>query len=156
MDIIPENAPRENAAQAVRQKAYERLDPENRFNIPDIMRTSSRWIVWKQTPAKSKPRKLPLSAKTLSGVQWQDRKNWSNFEAALNSFRRHSELLGVGFVLGDTFCGVDIDNCRNPETGEIEPWAATLISKLDSYTEVSPSGTGVKIIVTGEIPEGRG
>lgn len=48
--------------------------------------------------------------------------------------------------------GVDLDDCIDPKTGDIEPWAAKIIEKLDSYTELSPSGTGVHIITKGEIP----
>jgi hypothetical protein len=58
-------------------------------------------------------------------------------------------LTGVGFVFtqGDPMTGVDLDNCCNPETGEIHPAAQAIISELNSYTEVSPSGTGVKIFL---------
>ena len=46
---------------------------------------------------------------------------------------------------GQSVAGVDLDNCRNKETGEIKRWAQEVITLFDSYTEVSPSGTGVKI-----------
>jgi primase-polymerase (primpol)-like protein len=55
----------------------------------------------------------------------------------------------------DGFAGVDLDECRNPETGEVEPWALEIVCGLDSYTEVSPTGTGLKIFVRGELPSGR-
>jgi hypothetical protein len=48
---------------------------------------------------------------------------------------------------------VDLDHCRNPETGEIAPWAQQLVNALHSYTEVSPSGTGVHIYVRGQLAE---
>ncbi len=59
------------------------------------------------------------------------------------------------FTPEDGLCGVDLDGCLDPETGEIEPWAQEIIEELDSYTEVSPSGTGVHILVKGELPAGR-
>lgn len=46
------------------------------------------------------------------------------------------------------FTGIDLDHCRNKETGEIEPWALEIIKILNSYTETSPSGTGIRIFVT--------
>ena len=52
----------------------------------------------------------------------------------------------LGFVLGDGFVGVDKDHCRNAETGAIEPWALAIVEQLDSYTEISVSGTGVHVI----------
>jgi putative DNA primase/helicase len=48
---------------------------------------------------------------------------------------------------GDDYVGLDLDDCRDPETGEIALWAQEIIDGMDSYTEVSPSGTGVKIWV---------
>jgi len=51
--------------------------------------------------------------------------------------------------------GIDLDKCRNPETGELEPEAQEIVRRMDSYTEVSPSGTGVHIYVIGTKPEGR-
>jgi hypothetical protein len=57
---------------------------------------------------------------------------------------------GIGIVLGkldDELClaGIDLDTCRNPETGEMTPWAQEILDKFPSYTEISPSQTGVKI-----------
>jgi primase-polymerase (primpol)-like protein len=57
---------------------------------------------------------------------------------------------GIGFVFnGDGIGGVDFDGCRDPATGEISPWAREVIADFASYAEVSPSGTGVKIIAGG-------
>ena len=40
--------------------------------------------------------------------------------------------------------GVDLDTCRDPATGQVAPWAQTVLDRLDTYAEVSPSGLGVK------------
>ncbi len=56
------------------------------------------------------------------------------------------------FSSGDPFAGVDLDKCRNPETGELEEWATEIIQDLDGYTEASPSGTGVHIFIRGKAP----
>ena len=65
-------------------------------------------------------------------------------------------VTGVGYVFSDDeMCsGVDLDDCRDPETGVVADWAKAIISELCSYTEVSPSCTGVKIWVVWEA--GRG
>lgn len=47
---------------------------------------------------------------------------------------------------------MDLDGCVDPETGEIALWASQIIEGLDSYTELSPSGTGVHIVSRGKIP----
>lgn len=65
-------------------------------------------------------------------------------------------LPGIGFVLtdDDPFTGVDLDACRDPVTGELTPESTRIVTELDSYAEVSPSGTGVRIILAGSLPDG--
>ena len=69
---------------------------------------------------------------------------------------REKDYDGIGFVftVEDPFCGVDLDGCLDPETGEVEPWALKIVEQLDSYTEISPSGTGLHVLVRAELPEG--
>ena len=62
---------------------------------------------------------------------------------------------GIGLQLGAvperpgaSLGGVDLDTCRDPATGALAPWAAEVVATLGSYTEVSPSGTGVKVYFT--------
>ncbi len=62
----------------------------------------------------------------------------------------------MGFVFAEDagYTGVDLDKCVNPENGEIDAWASGVIDLLDRYTEISPSGTGVKIWVKASMPDG--
>jgi hypothetical protein len=53
---------------------------------------------------------------------------------------------GVGVVMGQGLGCVDLDHCVDPNTGKIMPWAREIIIGLDSYSEFSPSGTGVHIL----------
>ena len=46
---------------------------------------------------------------------------------------------------GACLVGIDLDTCRDPQNGDLEPWAAEVIERFGSYTEISPSKTGVKI-----------
>jgi putative DNA primase/helicase len=55
------------------------------------------------------------------------------------------------FSEDDPYCGIDLDACRNPETGEITKLARQIIDRMASYSEISPSGTGVKIFVKGVV-----
>jgi putative DNA primase/helicase len=47
---------------------------------------------------------------------------------------------------------LDLDGCR--PNGSDEPWAEEIIRELNSYGESSPSGSGVHVIVKGELPDG--
>ncbi len=64
-------------------------------------------------------------------------------------FIRLGALLGLDLNSSpqDPYTGVDLDKCRDPETGEIEPWARSIIDRLKSYTEISPSGCGLHILI---------
>jgi putative DNA primase/helicase len=59
---------------------------------------------------------------------------------------------GIGFVFtaDDPYVFVDLDHCVTD--GVIHPTAQRIIDLLDSYLELSPSGTGVHIIVRGQVP----
>ena len=61
--------------------------------------------------------------------------------------------MGFVFTYDDPFVGIDLDKCRDAETGKTEDWAQKVIDDLNSYTEISPSGTGYHIIVKGKMPE---
>ena len=60
--------------------------------------------------------------------------------------------LGVvlGPVMGEDFSlgGLDLDTCRDPETGKVEKWAREIVERFDTYSEISPSETGVKVFFT--------
>jgi len=80
---------------------------------------------------------------------------WASFEAALEyTETEHADGVGFVFTDDDPIVGVDLDDCRDPETGDVDDAALDIIKRLDSYTEVSPSGTGYHVLIRGELPEG--
>ncbi len=113
-----------------------------------------QWLCWKTAKRKGKITKVPVSPHGGAG-----KPNVSNTWGTLGEALAHAErcgLAGVGFVFSedDPYCGVDLDGCRDPETGELAPWAAELVAALGSYSEASPSDTGVHVIVRGSVPAG--
>jgi putative DNA primase/helicase len=80
---------------------------------------------------------------------------WSTFWEALEAYET-GRYAGIGFVFcsADPYSGIDLDKCRNPETGELTPNARAILNGFEgAHIEVSPSGTGVHIIVRGKLPE---
>jgi putative DNA primase/helicase len=79
--------------------------------------------------------------------------DWTTFDKAL-AYADVAGLDGVmrAFVHEDGQVGVDLDNCRDPETGALTPDAAERVKRADTYTEVSPSGTGVKLWMYATMP----
>jgi putative DNA primase/helicase len=106
---------------------------------------------------QTKPHKLPINPRSGGLAATTRAKTWSSFADAYAAAQKWS-ITGIGFVFSesDPYAGVDIDNCRNPETGQVADWAWRIIRALDSYTEVSPSGTGVHIILRGNLPTRQG
>ena len=124
-------------------------------NIPDELKEIPRWICWTWEKEDENWRKPPISCLTGRKVDVNDSAAWATFDKALTYYCEHG-LAGVGFVLiGDGYCGVDLDDCRDPGTGDLDSWADEIVAQLDSYTEISPSGTGVKVFVRGLLPEKR-
>jgi primase-polymerase (primpol)-like protein len=80
---------------------------------------------------------------------------WGDFGAAYNHYMTHKGIDGIGYVFDhdDPYAGVDFDKCRDPQTGEIQMEVWQQIERLSSYSEVSPSETGIKVIVKGKLPE---
>lgn len=124
-------------------------------DIPDVMRRQGQWVCWRYERRNEKWTKVPVDPKTGGAASSTDPATWAPFDRALAYYRRH-DLAGIGFVFaaGERVAGVDLDDCRNPETAELAQWAEEIIRELDSYGEVSPSGTGVKVFVRGEVPAG--
>ena len=115
----------------------------NPFRDPALR---TRWVFWRTLKRKGKPTKVPMNPTTGEPAKSNSPSTWSTRSRATEWPQRD----GVGLMLGDlgdgrAICGVDLDSCRDPETGTLTPWAKRVIETLDSYTEVSPSGEGVKV-----------
>jgi len=114
-------------------------------------------VCWRYAPepGREKPRKKPYKPRGWGEASVSDPDTWGTYAEAREAVGRHLHE-GVGFVLdaGDPYVGVDLDGCRHPETGGLEGWATEIVELLDSYTEVSPSGTGVHVVARGALPPG--
>lgn len=124
-------------------------------DIPDEIKTYRAWVLWKRARIGNKWTKHPYCAYTERKASSTDLRTWGSFEDTLKVYEA-GEYDGIGFVFssGDPYCGVDLDDAVNPETGEVAVWAQQIIEGLDGYTELSPSSTGIHIIVRGELPAG--
>lgn len=120
----------------------------------DELRAIPHWVSWKyyMRPGATKPTKPPVDPNTGGAGSHSDPKTWAAHEKACWR-TRFSRLAGVGFVLtdGDGLTGIDLDACRDAETGELEPWAAEIVELAETYAEVSPSGTGVRLLARGKV-----
>lgn len=124
--------------------------------MPQTCKTLPQWVLWKSVllPREGKLTKRPfgLNGKSASST---DPKTWCGFDEAKRAVEGGLEVKGVGFVftLEAGITGIDLDHCRDPQTGEIDLWAQQIVQRFNSYTEISPSGAGVHILIRGKLPE---
>lgn len=124
-------------------------------DVPAEVKNRRQWIVWRYEVRDGERTKIPYNARTATQASSTDLETWVYFGDAVQAFERGG-WDGIGFVFssGDPYAGIDLDDVRNPETGEIEERAQKVIDLFPgAYTEVSPSGTGVHIIVRGKVPK---
>jgi putative DNA primase/helicase len=128
-------------------------------SIPDELSAADNWLVWRYDEETDPETgevdwdKPPRNARTGGLASSTNPKTWAPFGVALAAYGQGG-LDGVGFALDgkDDLVAIDLDKCRDPETGSVEPWVQKVIDALNSYTEVSPSGRGIRIFVRGRLP----
>ena len=131
----------------------------NFAGIPEELKTIPAWVCWQPKLKNGKWTKVPRDAKTGGAAKVDDPATWSTFEDAANYYAQHKlngyggGVAGVGIVLQATngIAGIDIDHCID-ETGAFNPLSVGIIEQVKSYTEKSPSGTGVRIFLYGGFP----
>ncbi len=133
------------------------LQTVNPDGIPAELQTLRQWVTWRGTWNAETERwnKVLTNPRTGRNASSTNPKTWATFAEALTAWQS-GKGAGIGFVFteSDSFFGIDIDHCRNPETGEVDSRAWSIVARLDSYTEPSVSGTGLHLIARGTKPDG--
>jgi len=123
-------------------------------NIPAELKERNQWIPWKSIEKGGRDAKVPFQPDGTP-AKTDDPSTWSSFDKCVSVASRFNGL-GYVFSADDPYTGIDLDSCFDPETGEISDWAKRWITKLNSYSEISPSGCGVKVWVKAKFPFGNG
>lgn len=124
-------------------------------NVPAELRHLKRWVGWRAQwdESKKKWKKPPHSPVTGKGIGAVEKyiDHWLTFDEAIDGVHKHG-LDGVGFVFkdGDGYVGIDFDDCRTTD-GTLDPAAAAWLRWFPTYTEISPSGTGIHLICKGKL-----
>ena len=125
--------------------------------FPNEIKNLRQWICWRlePDPKSDKPRKVPYDPKTGRKASSTNPESWATLAEA-QAAREKFLFTGIGFVFTDDcgIVGVDIDHCRN-EDGSFTDVAKAILEKTQSYTEISPSGSGLHIFLRGVMP-GKG
>ena len=121
-------------------------------NIPTLLTDLDQWVLWRWTwkADRSKWDKPPLNPAGHE-ISITAPTNWLTFAEALATYQ-HGGFDGVGIVLtgNENITAVDLDKCLHEE------WPQQIIADLDSYTELSPSGTGFRVFAAAQKPDAMG
>jgi len=128
--------------------------PDFGRHVPDDLLELDHWVLWRYEERGGKPTKVPYqrSGRRASST---DPRTWSSFEDAFSAWsQRTDHFAGVGFVFTkeDPFVGIDLDRSLD-DAGTVKEWAAGVVERFaDTYSEISPSGRGLKIWARGSLP----
>ena len=125
--------------------------------IPQELKRRKLWCVWKrETDPKTGKIKKPCYSGTqkynglISKTQlWQ----WCSYDEAFTKYEYTGEYDGIGFLFHDKgdFVLIDLDHCIQDD-GEPNAFASEILELFKgTFVEYSPSGTGLHIIVRGNI-----
>lgn len=115
-------------------------------NLPKELIETGLFCCWKYEDNKGRKTKIPYNPYTNKRADSSDLNTFAPFTVALETLNQSNGFyngLGMGIFKG--LCAVDIDSCIN-DNGEIETLALDVIETMDSYTERSPSGKGIRIL----------
>lgn len=117
----------------------------NRYdNLPQELRDTGKFNVWRYVPDPKgkKPKKVPYNPKTGGKGQSNNPGTFADFQTALSVVDSYD---GLGIGAFDDLLIVDFDDCVK-ERQITKPEARYVMETMDCYTEISPSGTGLRMI----------
>jgi primase-polymerase (primpol)-like protein len=122
--------------------------------VPDELRKTPNWVLWRLENRDGKSTKIPYySGGKMASTT--DPSTWAAYETIEQDLTQQYD--GIGFCAGEkpgTFILIDIDHCISAD-GTVSELATTIIQKADSYTEISPSGKGIHIFAGGHLVQSK-
>lgn len=107
-----------------------------------------QWVAFRFEERNGKRTKVPVNPHTGGNAQTNNPETWGTLAQAQEAVKAYG-VDGVGFVFANGYFGIDLDHVIDPEARTIKSYAQDIIDTVDSYTELSPSGTGIHIIAKG-------
>jgi hypothetical protein len=120
------------------------------LTAPPTLTKSRHWVVHKN--------KAPVGREGMNG--WNQAENWFTYNEAIEKLNG-GDYDGLGFIVAREsgrkdrqIIGGDLDNCRDPITGEGSAWAVKILEDLDTCSAPSYSGCGYRFFCLGKLPDG--
>ncbi|MDP4120710.1 MAG: phage/plasmid primase, P4 family [Bacillota bacterium] len=117
------------------------------FNrIPNELKQTALWSVWKrETDKNGRITKIPYNPRTGGKAQSNNPDTFTSFDIAVAA-TQSGQYSGIGIGIFNDICAIDIDHCVND--GKLSEMAQDIIDTMNTYTEYSPSGEGIRILFT--------
>lgn len=127
--------------------------PTKTGSIPDYLKRNARWCVYQAVPRKEgKVDKIPLSPVNGYRISTAAPDHWGTFEQAEKALETNPKANGLGILVENNgLVCVDLDNCVMAG-GDYSARVKGIVDSLNSYTEFSPSGKGLRILIAGNQP----
>lgn len=115
--------------------------------IPSELKMNALWCGWKLTDKG----KEPFNLSTGQHARSNDETTFSPYPILLNNLHKYlkyeneKQIGGIGLGIFRGYSAIDIDHCVD-EDGVLSDMAKDIIDFCQSYTEYSPSKTGIRII----------
>ncbi|MGA1564332.1 MAG: hypothetical protein ACO35C_06955, partial [Pontimonas sp.] len=115
--------------------------------IPQELKDRRIWMLW----LSEQGTKIPYRTGGTRGSS-TDPTAWTTFESAC---RQEDLYAGIAIAITHPYTGIDLDGCLDAH-GLLADWAAAIVEEFRgvAYCEVSPSGTGLKLITQARKPDG--
>lgn len=146
------------AAESHKMTDYQRCE-----QVPDELKKLIQWVLWKYETHKGKPTKVPYQVNSPTcKASSTNPKTWSSFNKAC-FVKEQRDFDGIGFVLckeeksssdsaNNFVIGIDIDHIVEKPGDPIPQDVMEELKLLDTYCELSPSGTGIHAFIRGSLP----
>ena len=106
-------------------------------NLPYKLKSLNRFCCWRYEQRDGRKTKVPYDPVTGRRAKTDDPTTFQNYSTALAAISSYD---GIGFLVGDQVCAIDLDDCFE-ENGSLKHVATTVVDSFNgSYTERSPSG----------------
>jgi putative DNA primase/helicase len=124
-------------------------------NVPPELKAIPQWVCYRRVPKEKDPTKTdkkPIDPKSGKYAAVNNPKTWGTFEQAVAKYNEDSSISGIGIVLTPHLgiVGIDFDDCLSDDGTFL--WGADEVKNLNTYTEQSPSDTGIRMFAFGTLP----
>lgn len=131
---------------------------DNLQQIPAELQALKQWLCYKLEKRQNSHKfgKPPVDPQSGRNISWTDPKSFLSYAEALSALKENKpqNLAGIGLVFTGTepYSGADLDNCLDDTLTPLNETFTSIISRLNTYTEISPSGKGLRLIGIGKLP----